>query len=703
MPILQRPTFFAKLKVRSKLILLLVTGSYVSILFVGALSYIIGRNIINERVASELELSTDTIMESVNKMIFDRFNDIQLLTSDSLLYDSVIDPSQKTDILLERLFSLGWYDNLYITDANGMVISATNPDFIGMDLSEENWYKDTFAEFIHVTDVLVSPLSQNETIIFSGVLSDEDKNLIGVLGAELSLDVLSDTLERAPENLEVFLISSEGGIIAQNGPQRYDPKIQSDYIVREVYSNGYLDFRGNDWILIVQIHKSLAYAPLKTFGLFVLLSMVGMGALAVLSGQSAARYFVKPIEQLTQGVSKIQQGNLRTNIKVLSQDELGFLARNFNSMTSSLLEKTQNLLEEKGKYVAILESVNEGIVLFDARGKLLAMNAQFRHLFKQLNYKEMQRDQELLGFLMEQNPSIKKLIETQDVKKTVMAELTLTEPYYRILDLYTKPVETEEGGLLGRIWIFNDVTEQREAEKVKNEFILVASHKLRTPLTAINWTTEMLKDESFGSLSKEQLQAMEEIMKSVERLNELIELLLNVGQISRNKIPISMKSFVLEEVLQRALSRMKNRFPNFSSEAIKVTIPKRILSQKFRGDDDKIHLVLEILLDNAFRYQKSKNKIQIHIDAKPLPGGKRLEILIKDQGIGVDLKDQSKIFTKFFRTEDAMLQHTEGVGLNLYLAKMIMESSREKMFFKSQKGKGSTFSFTLTPVKKLQQ
>lgn len=693
---------FESFKVKTKLIILLVLVAGFSVLFISIVSYMVGYSIINSQIDKELRSTSESIMDSVNKLIYNRFNDLQILITDSVLSDPTADVEEKTTVLRSSLVNLGWYENLYITDTNGEIISATDKTAVGENISSETWYQQTALNFINVSDITRPKFLDKEAIIFSNTLSDRSNKIIGMIIAEFSTQVIADSLKNANRDFEIFLLTTEDEIIAAKTARnltKYEPS--DEFIDYHIQSQGYLSFEGNNWKMVVQIPKTLAYAPLQKFSYMILFSLLIISGVVILVGNFSVKLFTKPIVVLTEGVSKIEKGDLNQKIEIKSHDEFGYLAENFNRMSASILEKTTSILQEKGKYKSILESTDEGIILFDLNNNAIAYNKRFLEISEKTPNEVSGHAAKIFNFLKQESddpetktllPKISDLTEKNDFETNLACEITLNQPTFKILNLYTKPVISERGELLGRIWVFSEVTKEKQAEKNQNDFIKVASHKLRTPLTAINWNVEILKEQS--TLSAEQKTNLDQLIINAERLNSLINVLLDAADIHNGKIDLTMSEVNLLETIKKSYEVILKRLPEDKKSELKIIDSEKITDLKVIADKNKLLQVLSFLLDNAFIYGKTNQANEVSVQVG-IGESDQLTVRISDKGIGIPNEEKHEIFTKFFRGKNALLTYTEGTGLSLFLAKIIIESAGGKIWFDSKEGEGTNFYFTL--------
>ncbi len=230
-----------------------------------------------------------------------------------------------------------------------------------------------------------------------------------------------------------------------------------------------------------------------------------------------------------------------------------------------------------------------------------------------------------------------------------------------------------------------------EASRMKSEFINIISHQLRSPLTNIKWTFELLTSKELEVPSKKVEEYLNNVKENIARMVELIDDLLIVSKIEQGTFPILKKEIFLEDLIKDLVSRFK-----IFAEASHIDLsfsPQKSLPEVY-ADPSLLKLVVENLIDNAIRYTKGGGKVELRLTE----GEKDVIFEIKDTGVGIPEKEQKYIFRKFFRAENVMKERTRGSGLGLYVCKSIIAKSGGKIWFKSEEGKGTTFIFT-HPIK----
>ena len=226
-------------------------------------------------------------------------------------------------------------------------------------------------------------------------------------------------------------------------------------------------------------------------------------------------------------------------------------------------------------------------------------------------------------------------------------------------------------------------------DQMKDEFVSIASHELRTPMTAIKgylWLV-LNKDRKIPAKTKKHL---DRAYESTERLISLVNDMLNVSRIEGGRIELIPKKFNLSQLVYEVKDEISSKSEE-KAILISVDSPKKL---PITADEDKIHQVIINLVGNAIKFTPEKGKINIRLSK---PNQREVQIDISDTGIGIKKQDMDKLFTKFGRLDTSLspAQKTSGTGLGLYISKNIIELSGGKIWVDSTPGKGSTFSFTL--------
>ena len=232
----------------------------------------------------------------------------------------------------------------------------------------------------------------------------------------------------------------------------------------------------------------------------------------------------------------------------------------------------------------------------------------------------------------------------------------------------------------------------QKLDEAKDEFISMASHQLRTPLTSIKGYVSMLMDGDVGEVSEEQKHLLQEAFMSSERMVRLIGDFLNVSRLQTGKFVIDKHPVDLAKIVSEEVEGLQT---NAQSRGLSFTFKKLKNIPELNLDENKIHQVIMNFCDNAIYYSKENSNINVSLAVV----NNQVEFSVKDTGIGVPADEQAQLFNKFFRATNARKQRPDGTGVGLFLAKKVIDAHDGKIVFESEEGKGSTFGFRL-PIKK---
>jgi len=360
------------------------------------------------------------------------------------------------------------------------------------------------------------------------------------------------------------------------------------------------------------------------------------------------------------------------------------------NMLEDAQEARKKVEEEQNKTRAALISITDGLIVFDKDKRITLVNPDAE---KKLKIKESdvigKRIEEILDF-----SAVNKLYEAigKKIEWTGQRyEFILEKPVRRFFDVLIVPIASGEE-IVGTIIIMHDITRDKEISRMKTEFVAIVAHQLRTPLSAIKWSLHMVLDGDVGKVSSEQIEFLKKAYQSNERMILLINDLLNVNRIEEGRFIYNREVYSLEKIIEDT-----NDLLIGLSKEKKVKLifkkPKKQLP-KIKIDKEKITLVIQNLIDNGIRYNKAGGKVTISLDFDKI----FVYVIIEDNGIGISNLQHDRIFSKFFRADNAVKSDAEGTGLGLFICKNIIEAHGGKINFKSEKNKGTIFTFSL-PIK----
>ena len=370
--------------------------------------------------------------------------------------------------------------------------------------------------------------------------------------------------------------------------------------------------------------------------------------------------------------------------------ELETAKKALTNMLEDAEESRKRIEEEENKTRATLVSLTDGLIVFDKNKRITLVNPQAESVLGLKENQVLNREISTISEfpnLIELYRILGKKIEWTGQRY----ELIFKKPITRYSQVSIAPVVVDKK-TIGLMVIMHDITREREIERLKTEFVSIAAHQLRTPLSAIKWTLKMLIDGDIGSLTPEQIEFLMKGYQSNERMIILINDLLNVARIEEGKIIYDLLYSSLEKIIEEIIDRL---LPVAKNKNIKLIFNKpQKPSPKIKIDKEKIGIVVQNLIDNAIRFNEVNGVVTVSINYDKI----NIEVTVEDDGIGIPKEQQKRIFSKFFRADNALKFETEGTGLGLFITKNIIEAHKGKISFKTKKGKGTIFKFTL-PIK----
>lgn len=367
--------------------------------------------------------------------------------------------------------------------------------------------------------------------------------------------------------------------------------------------------------------------------------------------------------------------------------------------TTSLLD---HLEYEKKKFDAILSSMKEGLVAFDGSLKVVLMNQAASVFLRVAEGDARGRDIfDVLKFYKGESPVEKEETPIYKGLDHGVYTVKIIDDFYLLSSNDKKfPITMSISLLLGEnhpknirgVVMFRDVTVDKDVDKAKTEFVSLASHQLRTPLSAINWYTEMLLDGDAGKITAEQKKYLEEIYHGNRRMVELVNALLNVSRLELGTFAVDPEPTDLTKLIDSVIEEQK---PKVNAKKINLKYKKTKNIPIIQADPKLLRMVYQNLLSNATKYTPEKGSITIEVSFDK----EKNKILSKvsDTGWGIPKEQQGKIFSKLFRADNVKEHDAEGTGLGLYIIESIIKQAGGLITFESEENKGTTF-FVSLPV-----
>ncbi len=410
------------------------------------------------------------------------------------------------------------------------------------------------------------------------------------------------------------------------------------------------------------------------------------------------RFAVTPIRRIATATERVAGGDLDVTVPEQGPGEIGRLARSFNEMAQSLVRQrrdlaTQNVDLERLANVlrAVLDSTADGILLSDAEGNVQLANRPVLNLTRELGMSYE-------GPVVDRLLSVEHRIKDRDRYRAAMERLR-TNPDEetfdefedsvsgRVFQGFTAPVRDDRGGFLGRVWTLREVTQQRELDRLKDDFVATVSHELRTPLTSMMGFLEMLREGEAGQLTEEQRRFLAIVYRSSERLQRLVGDLLFVARLDASGLQLQFAPVRLDEIarelVESSSALARSRELVLESDLADVA--------PIRGDHERLVQLIGNLLSNAIKFTPAGGTVTVRTFADH--GWAVLEVA--DTGIGIPEGEQERLFQRFFRSSTATEQAIPGTGLGLVISRAIVEAHGGTIEVTSRPGAGTCFRVEL--------
>ncbi len=427
--------------------------------------------------------------------------------------------------------------------------------------------------------------------------------------------------------------------------------------------------------------------------------ILSLSIIAVISGFILSRHYTnkvfKPIYLLTETIKKVREGDLDQQAPVVSQDEIGIMAQEFNNMTKRLSEFERStlgkLIQERNKTLAIVKSSSTPLIVLDTNYKITLLNNEFEKFFnitedKVLNkhFLEAVHDGEIFDYI---SNAYNDLDNVNQYKEKIININSKGKEYYFNVVVTAVANSIDNTKISGVVVVFQNVTELKQLENMKTEFISTVSHEFKTPLTSLMIGTSMITDGGLGELNEKQKEIMNTIKEDLDRLLALVNDLLRLSKLEYDKSMFKFERCKVRNMIQNSVKEFYNL-----AESKKVDLyydaPKDL--PEIEGDFEKLTWVINNLISNALKYTLEGDEITI----RAYNSDRKIYISVKDSGIGIPEEYIDKVFDKFVQI-NADDNDSKGTGLGLAIAKQIVEMHGGEIWCESTLGEGSEFIVAL--------
>lgn len=419
-------------------------------------------------------------------------------------------------------------------------------------------------------------------------------------------------------------------------------------------------------LFLKDINKLLGILKAKILN--IVLIMIGISLLgAIIFSNSLAQ----PIKELSKASHRVASGDFDVKIFLKNRDELKELGESFNYMTEKIKTLFTDLSFQKEELNSIISSIPEGLLVLNKEGKIRLSNESSKKILKN-NFIEGKFYWEVL-----REPRFGELIKrVGEEKKNLIGEIELDEKIFLCSATFVAAKEEI-------VLILHDITEIRNLENVKRDFVVNVSHELRTPLTAIKGYVETLEEE----IDKKHRHYLDIINKHTDRLMNIVQDLLLLSQLEEKDVKLELEEVNLKELIRDVLKIFDQKLKE-KRLTLKSNIDENI--SVIRGDSFKLEQMLINLIDNAINYTE-KGKIEVSLTGQ----NENVKIEVQDTGIGIPKEHLNRIFERFYVVDKSRSRKMGGTGLGLSIVKHIVLLHNGKIDVESDLGVGTRFVVTL--------
>jgi|GEM_PF-5624694 len=629
--------------------------------------------------------------------------------------------------LADLLVEAPHYLNIGVVDREGFIHCSALPIDDPVDARERLWYRETVRTgAFSIGEYQVGRITKRQSVNFGYPLFAVDGSLEGVVFVALdphAFNTIARAITVSPG--DSFTVFDRNGIIIYRHPNpdawigKAVPDAEIVEAIAGAQTEGTVTVSGLDAVRRLYAYRPLTLSP-ESGIIYVAFGIPEASALReaenILAGNLTAfvvvtvfmlvwawfvayLVIVRRTRFLAEATERVARGDLSVRVSRMGgPTEFRSLAASFDQMAERLAQRTERLEHETAKTRAILSAVGEGVIAIDRKKRVIAANAAAGAL---LGYET----DELIGADVAARLIITdaegKSVPAKDLpltlalmggKRVVVNPIKNSHTYYfnrrdgsRFpISLIANPVELD-GTREAAVIAFRDITDELNIDRAKTEFVSLASHQLRTPLSIISWYTEAVLGGKAGRVDAKAKQYLEEAHAASARMTELVNALLNVSRLSAGVLDIRPEPTDLAALVRSVIS-------DYAVEAkrkrIAVTERYDPKLARLRLDPKLIRIIIQNLVSNAIKFTPKGGAVKVGLERRD--GGALLTVA--DDGYGIPPEQQDKVFTKLFRADNVRELAIEGTGLGLYIVKEIVDLTGGEVWFTSKLNQGTTFS-----------
>lgn len=449
---------------------------------------------------------------------------------------------------------------------------------------------------------------------------------------------------------------------------RYSTTMQDEmlYVAIPIYRNNELIGVSRFSVFLSSINNltgKLASDIIRVAVIVVFLALIGVLVFT--------RNITRPINELSMASTKVATGNFDVKVLPKGKDEIFELSANFNEMTDKLKDLFDQVMTQKEEYYILISSIQEGLIALDENNRIVLSNLSFTELFDKKNVNGK------LYWEIISEIQLKEMIDKIKNEKTNFSkEIEFGKRSFIVSANY---IESKNETVL----LFHDITDIKNLEKIKKDFVVNVSHELRTPLTAIKGFVETLEDEVEG----ENERYVQIIKRHTDRLINIVQDLITLSEVEEDSNKLLFTKVDLKLLLENLFLIFDQKV---SEKKLNLKLDCEPNLPKIKVDAFRLEQVFINLIDNAIKYT-DYGKIEVKVKSFK----EFIEIRVSDTGIGIDKKDLGRVFERFYLVDKSRSSKAGGSGLGLSIVKHIVLLHNGTIEVESVKGNGTTFIIKL--------
>ena len=702
------------MKIRAKFIVLFLIVGLLPVAIVGVAAYSNMSSALLSSTVSQLhstatkqEQRITSLLQSKQEEVVKLANQysLQLALRDYMNAPNKINKDKLSDILQAKKIEVSTIQSLVLADVKGRLITSSAigedqkvmgalsvPDVSGIagaTIRKDD--QDGFTKLYIPTSVTIN---KQKTAVLVAVFRTDD--LIATVQDYTGLGDTGETIVASNDQTSLFPLRFDTEAALKTNVKSLDiltPETLSFREVKDYRSKDVLvvshRMSVTDWAVATKIDKDEVLAPILAFRNGLVASVVAVSIIIVAVAFFFTRLLTKPILQIGRVAEWIGEGDFKARIEIKRQDEIGALARSVNAMGGNLNMLIGNIESQRERLQVILDSIVEGILAIDEKGRVILANSAIEKLIQI-------RPDMLVGvnirdiFAWKRSEQPLSLdFDATEVRVYQNVQYTDRAGVERYVKVIISPVtDHKRRGTTRAIVTIQDETSTHEFENMKTDFVSMAAHELRTPLTAVRGYLEVALYKNQHKNTEEVMPFVQQALKNVDVLGGLINNLLDVTRIEKGTLHLNMEKVDLAPEITQAI------------EAMRFAAADKHLTLKYTGNPNgyyvvadplAIHEVITNLLSNAIKYTQKGGQVTVSI----AESNGHYRVAVQDTGVGIPASAIPRLFHKFYRVHGGLATSSTGTGLGLYIAKSILKRHHGSIQVQSKEGYGSTFTFSL--------